>query len=123
MNHKYMIGNWVHLKNNHIEIDIRIEYFYQLQDINSHPECYTPIPLNEEWLIKFGFTFDDETETYSLLTTMTNFDYLFELECISIGAYVMLNNVEWFYENVHQLQQIFEALTHTGLTIKLKNNE
>jgi hypothetical protein len=60
------IGNWV---NNGItkkaqkvmNYEDPVEYGYELDDIKNNPNIVKPIPLTEEWLIKFGF---DEIDRY-----------------------------------------------------------
>ncbi len=80
---------------------------------------FTPIHLTEEWLLKFGFeiAFADEAFKEALYgDNPVTEDYL-----------IILKNVSnyWFYRNghfkiryVHQLQNLFFALTGEELTIK-----
>ncbi len=76
-----------------------------------------PIPLTEEWLIKFGFVCtisnkDSGYKQYGL--NKKGFDIMFSIECNY--------NPECFVENigidilyVHQLQNLYFALTNTEL--------
>jgi len=76
-----------------------------------------PIPITEEWLIKFGF----DVNSFGF-ATKNNFqtghitkdeNYQFEFSVGMIG--------KWFLKDilsVHQLQNIFHALTGEELTIK-----
>ena len=73
---------------------------------------YEPIPLTEEWLLKFGFRTEEP--------------YSFELDDISINTKRELmwiftkckNNVELeFPKYVHELQNIYFALTNNELEI------
>lgn len=85
---------------------------FQVDDINSVSLGYSiqdkfePIPLTEEWLIKFGFT--KNFEEYST-------------KHLKIGKRV---NKKGFYyggreiKHVHQLQNLYFALTGEELTIK-----
>lgn len=79
---------------------------------------WKPIPLTEEWLMKFGFEYDDETRTWSLLIGLNNFDYCFEIVYINNEVFIVLNNVEWCYKYVHQLQNLCFALTEVELEVK-----
>ena len=77
-------------------------------------EMFEPIPLTEEWLLKFGFDYDNETSTYSLLTSLRKCDL-----CIDI----LLSDGEYFWKYVelkyvHQLQNLYFALTGNELEIK-----
>ena len=75
-----------------------------------------PIPLNEEWLVKFGFTqqgrFFNKEAKHNLFVWYEN----------HIGIKGMLGVVKpskCIY--VHQLQNLYFALTQKELTIKWKN--
>ena len=51
------IGNWVQFR--HTETPVRITLGDFVREYNDeHLEDYEPIPLTEEWLIKFGFDTD-----------------------------------------------------------------
>jgi hypothetical protein len=53
------IGNWVHSPHSKYTWQVYPDDFREIWD---HPENYEPIPLSEEWLVKFGFEkhFEDE---------------------------------------------------------------
>lgn len=84
-------------------------------------KMFTPIPLTEEWLVKFGFkkritkvrsgasvtTYDNGT-VYDLKLAENNLGFDFRYDSIEI--------VELKY--VHQLQNLYFALTKTELTLK-----
>ena len=83
-----------------------------------------PIPLTEEWLLKFGFRYITEySERYD------GFAYVLDLGFIIIGNGVMGGDIIIFnserkstgktIEYVHQLQNLFFALT--GEELKLKD--
>ena len=90
---------------------------WELYNYNDHDLDYAkPIPLTEEWLLKFGF--DEITPKYYVLNIDENnsFTYYytfsggfwhFEFEGISIKI-----------KYVHQLQNLYFALTGEELTIK-----
>jgi len=72
---------------------------------------YKPIPLTEEWLKRFGFEFWDglgwrHMETKGLLV----FDTFFFYRYYSIGVCL---------KHVHQLQNLYFALTGEELELKL----
>ena len=69
---------------------------------------FKPIPLTEEWLLKFGFTFNKEHGWFNGDLFEFKINDLFELD---------------WYENaplkhVHQLQNLYHALTGKELKIK-----
>jgi len=89
----------------------------KINDSDSHG--FIPIALNEEWLLKFGFvsdgekiaSFDLELEEYSTLSVDIN------------GVWMVGYSYEWggttkSIKYVHQLQNLYFALTGSELTIK-----
>ena len=72
----------------------------------------TPIPLTEEWLLKFGFV--KKEIGYSKLTEIK------ECFSISFGKHTSINAIKFNNEvkYVHQLQNIYFALTGEELTLK-----
>jgi len=80
-----------------------------------------PIPLTEEWLLKFGWLWNEETKSYE---KYPNGDARMHLAKRPVnGSYTMFNYVLkaqiaeriWY---VHQLQNLFFALTGEELEIK-----
>jgi hypothetical protein len=99
---------------------------YDIRVLEEHPDWGNPIPLTEEWLLKFGFKEGNLTysEAYSLSVRDTDF-YL--RPCYRGGYYWGFNlenkpdceivdclNIEY----VHQLQNLYFALTGNELTLK-----
>ena len=91
---------------------------------SSKSKYYTPIPLTEEWLVKFGFKKDDEDD-YCFkgfhvedrnLNLSLPIDKMLRLKdgfgCWSVGGY--LRDVK----HVHQLQNLYFALTNKELKLK-----
>ena len=76
---------------------------------------YEPIPITEEWLVRFGFE-DDGPEWYFLKVkdklTSIGYSYSIKREVIEFC------DIEITIEYVHQLQNLYFALTGTELTIK-----
>ena len=126
------IGNWVY--QDYVKENVTVSGLYESSDecwYNIHNgesrgpiQSFKPIPLTEEWLIKFGFE-DDNGEIELQLGNYT-------------GAYLWFNNVSKqlrlvsgdgkFLSHdklkyVHQLQNLYFALTGEELTIKQINHE
>ena len=82
------------------------------------PEKYKPIPLTEEWILRFGFElFQDkwEVKRYKLNDfTYTIPQYLNDIPKGLFYKGINFKNIEF----IHQLQNIFFALTGEELTIK-----
>ena len=100
--------------------------------IDSKSFHFKPIPLTEEWLLKFGFT--EEKQYYSSILSFfwldahkslenSEFYIFFDTEVKSIGLHSMENenNISKYFYNikfVHQLQNLYFALTGTHLKLK-----
>ena len=83
-------------------------------------ETMTPIELTEEWLIKFGFLINRQTKEENDIWRCNWTEGHFEVEQI-IGFYLWDNScygTEIKY--VHQLQNLYFALTGEELEIKNK---
>lgn len=83
--------------------------FKDIEDSIFQIEDIKPIPLNEEWLLKFGFVKDK----------LTNFDWYKDDFEIHLPNYFKwkdsnLNKIK----HVHQIQNLYYALTNKELTIK-----
>ena len=91
-----------------------------------HKEYYKPIPLTEEWLIKSGFKFYDGSELYGYLyydKRITENLVLTISEKNGIYTWCFgdedLITEDWLeIKHVHQLQNMWFALTGEELTIK-----
>ena len=106
------VGNWVS--------QYGLNFKLELEDFKK-PNL-NPIPLTEEWLLKFGF----EEQGKSIIFSIEH-----QGMKLVIDIYQGLNNIHLVFENmsaplikikyVHQLQNLFFALT--GEELKLLNNE
>jgi hypothetical protein len=91
------IGNWVFSKTD--KTKIQMKSFFGLCNIESNPDLFEPIPLTEEWLMKFGF---DEKEPVLISS------WKFSPFCETIITKC---------EHVHQLQNLYFALTGEELVV------
>ena len=93
----------------------------KIRECVDYPERFAPIKLTEEWLLKFGFSvrkslgFEayDLDDTYTIYYNTTATPYGFEL---SFGV-----DFEIEIKHVHQLQNLYFALT--GDELELKQHE
>jgi len=94
-----------------VDIDL-----FHLNEIGSIKYQYKPIPLTEEWLIKFGFfeKYKSCCNRWNILsfTLLDNEDRNGDLQ----GVFIYDYKLEVSY--VHQLQNLYFALTNEELTIK-----
>lgn len=119
------IGNWIY--------DSEFEpYFFQVEEIRKYvgynvwafykngsikAKDVEPIPLTEEWLIKFGFQIDGVWFYLDFNPRMQIRFYngnLAECDIVQDGKYIAFKNGHIKY--VHQLQNLYFALTNTELT-------
>ena len=92
---------------------------------NHDPE---PIPLTEEWLVKFGFTchWDDDYDNhvFSLIRSGNYDDVIIDPSWVSqteCNRFVIAHfdyEMDLEIKHVHQLQNLYFALTNEELTIK-----
>jgi hypothetical protein len=76
---------------------------------------FEPIPLTEEWLLKFGFELDIEDDGYfkgKYKVSVSDEGCIFFI----YDNYYPIEICEFKY--IHQLQNLYFALTNTELTIK-----
>jgi hypothetical protein len=98
------IGNWIYYKP--YGKDFEMKSFFGLCNIETNPELFEPIQLTEEWLLRFGakelkpkrgFLKDFVLKTVRIeLSNSGNFYY---------------KNSGFILESVHQLQNLYFALT------------
>lgn len=90
-----------------------------IMDVDIHERMYEPIPLTEEWLLKFGFLAPvGEYEGFNLSGGYMSMS-VFLLERNEIYAMdgsdsLLVKGIRY----VHQLQNLYFALTGEELTIK-----
>lgn len=84
-----------------------------IEDGNRHlmgslEKVYEPIPLTEEWLLKLGF---NKEECFYILKGVC-------LEDEYDGRYRLDGQSDCFIKHVHQLQNLYFALTSVELEVK-----
>jgi hypothetical protein len=125
------IGNWVEQtehKESGMPFKKHIQFsesnWYRMGDCVEYEEDFEPITLTEEWLVKFGWVWNKETNSYE---KYPNGDARMHLEYRPLnGSYKMFNYVLkaliceriWY---VHQLQNLFFALA--GEELLITNNK
>jgi hypothetical protein len=86
--------------------------FFTLLELNM--QFCKPIPLTEEWLLRFGFVESQDIDTVFGLK-LNDFWYINEFQIRNKFNAILLD-VELKY--VHQLQNLYFALTNKELTLK-----
>jgi hypothetical protein len=122
------IGNLIFDNHREIVVDVDINILRSIT--NNNPCLYKPIPLTEEWLLKFGF---------EKLNTKMSDCFVFQK---GLWRVAIKDNIEKTYEWVlwherispptwclsrfeylHQLQNLYFSLTGEELTVKESSNE
>ena len=100
---------------------------WPLRSVNAHGlstilneiESYKPIPLTEDWLLKFGFEISDYYKNYYNGVCSVKYDgdreFILSKDESDANCYTIDAEIKY----VHQLQNLYHALTGEELTIKL----
>ena len=124
----FRIGNMIRLfTQDGYELEIRPLKASEIFMVDNHPESTKPVELTKDWLIKFGFTEGNKCykNAYSLDVLKTDFylrpSYLdgfywgFNISDEKLDC--ELNDVKPL-KYVHELQNLFFAITRTELELK-----
>ena len=113
------VGNWV-MGNAPYQLDLNAMSLNASYLKMGKEPYYTPIPLTEEWLFKFGYIKFIENSTYSSLSLVDEhvlkYTILVEHENNSFTFPNTYKPIK--LKHVHQLQNLYHALTGQELTIK-----
>ncbi len=127
------IGNYIFENDKQATVSMLYEYTKEGEGVNGFPERYEPdkyiypkvepIPLTEEWLVKFGFEYDEKECLYKILVNKKEEEYIYlasdekfnYLKCGYKGEYYFHPSQHIQY--VHQLQNLYFALTGEELTL------
>lgn len=110
------LGNWV-------KGDLGKPYQFELsdfydwwEDYNSHEfgDHIHPVPLTEEWLLKFGLGYDNITYWKDEIMIAPNKDGVFNVWYHTLSYGKLYITIQY----VHQLQNLYFALTGQELELK-----
>ena len=117
------IGNWV-MYSSKIQVNEN-----KIRECVDHPDRFEPIPLTEEWLVKFGFEkveYDSDKHGYGVEYILEVYgiggfilEYQDDFSIVILGVVEELGiapNIDLF-KHVHQLQNLYIALTGEELTL------
>ena len=124
------IGNLVYNNEGERDEEVDLSFFEFLSTEEYYLDYYEPIPLTEEWLLKFGFEkieFNSDIFGYSAEYHLTVkghggfiIEYMDDFSCYllgdksDIGVAPNLDSCKY----IHQLQNLYFALTNEELTYK-----
>jgi hypothetical protein len=103
-------------KNNEGRVEAyRYDSIFEPKKISAGINRFEPIPLTEEWLVKFGFNFSGYNNEDKALYKID--DEVWIVKNI-VTKQFYLNEYQLEIKHVHQLQNLYFALTNEELTIK-----
>ena len=104
--------------NEQLDNDNGFVYFRKknLQRVSENVDSIEPIPLTEEWLLKFGFELDEEDDGFFKRKIKTSVNEKSECLVFIYESYYQVEVAE--INHVHQLQNLYFALTGEELTLK-----
>ena len=114
----FRLGNLYHFEDVSGMVVERVDYIENEMVDWNHLDLIHPIPLTEEWLLRFGFTITKKTKEGNEIWTFMGDEHKFEIEQI-IGFY-LYDNMCFGTEikHVHQLQNLYFALCGEELILK-----
>lgn len=119
------IGNWMYCKGEYGEIEAIAprELTIYVKERRKHISPYevSPIPITEEILLKCGFVKRDHRFTLGVLKESSHYTYKIELFKNEFGIFYDHKNEGSYLLiiSLHQLQNLFFALTGEELNIEL----
>ena len=112
------IGNLVYEKYpSYLDYEV-VDIWYIGRDLSL--DYINPIPLTEEWLLKFGFNrhHDDYSNDVIFIKNVhNNTEFEWGVYPNELGSGIQIQNRK-LLKYVHQLQNLYHALTGEELTIK-----
>jgi hypothetical protein len=106
------IGNYVFQEKEIGTIILELKSGYEMEHILQMPNIYEPIPLTEEWLIKFGFERNLKDGSWQ---NKGSFPLTFYFDGVRLSVKFYQGNEKLY---VHQLQNLYFELTNSELEIK-----
>ena len=78
-----------------------------------------PIPLTEQWLIDFGLSgrLGEVSDTYHIGINPVTHDWLFDIVWIHGTDYPFYRNGQFMIKHVHQIQNLYFAITGQELQL------
>jgi hypothetical protein len=122
------IGNWVMIDPHNFPqqvCDVMCDCVNTENVQGAHYGLMDAIPLTEEWLLKFGFTrhHDDYyNDIIFIKNVVNNYEFEWGVYPITLNSGVQINN-RTLLKHVHQLQNLYFALTGEELTYGGNNEQ
>lgn len=111
------IGNYVQSR---IEVGQKWDIIVSANDLIGNYKLFEPIPLTEDWLVKFGFRITDSESNLNLTYAKKDGFCINTYQEEKVGYWWLgfyHNNKNKHIQYVHQLQNLYFALTNEELTL------
>jgi hypothetical protein len=95
----------------------RYDSIFEPKKISAGINRFEPIPLTKEWLVKFEFNYIDDDSAYLALKYGGFYIHSDDSDEFSIAT-IKVQDFRIVIKHVHQLQNLYFALTNQELTIK-----
>jgi hypothetical protein len=128
MKNEIRLGNYILAEYGNGYKDITIVDTSTFKRFDNDHVSFSPIPLTEEWLIKLGFNLDDvdfyerivfdNDNIFCSLWARSEYGLIISLSTIDEEKEEDTNIKLYHIKYVHQLQNLYFALTNEELTIK-----
>ena len=117
------LGNYVKITGSTVRLDSAMKLAFILEEDGEYTRT-APVPLNQDWLLKLGFERQELFLLYYKKHNQVEFN-IFSWETpvgqsngVPAGEfYMMINGIIHIINSVHQLQNLYFALTREELTI------
>jgi hypothetical protein len=107
------IGNWINRDSENEEL--RLWHFYKIAECVFDEDDLKPIPLTEEWLLKFGFK---KIQGYICGEKIVYYYVKEDLEYDLTSGECMIENFTINLDKVHELQNLYFAIYSEELILK-----
>jgi len=118
--HELRNGNWLHSELTNKDFQVNPDDIRSIW-LGYDRGMVKPIPLTEEWLLKFGFrtrTTTGHSVQYFIGFNPITHDWLFDILWLNGDSVPFYKNVFHKINYVHQLQNLYFALTWEELKLK-----
>lgn len=117
------IGNLLYYGKDLIKVSASDFAVFELYESKGQDHPYKPILITEEWLLKFGFEIDEDCDLiynypYKASWITVCLGDNFHVGIVKDKSHIALMDAFTHIQYVHQLQNLYFALTEEELTIE-----
>ena len=107
------IGNFIKVDDLPIE-QVTLKTFATLLKFPATISCFNPVPLDDEWLEKFGWLKDiDKNGNVEYIKPLCNFSIRYAIDYFAEYQFRIISQFKY----VHQLQNLYYVITRSELVL------